>query len=80
LGIPKDLDGKRIVNDEVNREVEEYIDKIRLNEGIFDVWQFTDAVERFLNSNIKESLVSENPLVRLLAIVDRRVGNELWKN
>jgi len=75
LGIPKGFwDGKRIVNDEVNREVEEYIDKIRLNEGIFDVWQFTDAVERFLNSNIKESLVSENPLVRLLAIVDRRVG------
>jgi len=48
LGIPKGFwDGKRIVNDEVNREVEEYIDKIRLNEGIFDVWQFTDAVERF---------------------------------
>jgi len=35
LGIPKGFwDGKRIVNDEVNREVEEYIDKIRLNEGI----------------------------------------------
>jgi len=60
LGIPKGFwDGKRIVNDDGKQRGRRNIDKIRLNEGIFDVWQFTDAVERFLNSNIKESLVSE---------------------
>lgn len=75
LGIPRRYwNGKRIVNDDINSEVEDYIERIRLNEGIFSVWQFTDAVRIFLNSSIKESLVSENPLVRLLAVVDRRVG------
>lgn len=75
LGIPERFwNGKEIVNDAVNRDVEDYIVNLRLNEGIFDVWQFTDAVKSFLSSNIKESLVSENPLIRLLAIVDRRVG------
>lgn len=75
LGIPKRFwNGKEIVNDAVNTEAEKYIDEIRLNEGIFDVWQFTDAVKSFLNSSIEESLVSENSLIRLLAIVDRRVG------
>lgn len=75
LGVPKRYwNGKEIVNDAVNRDVEDYIDKMRLNEGIFAVWQFTDAVKSFLNSSIEESLNSENPLIRLLAIVDRRVG------
>lgn len=80
LNIPKRYwNGKKIVNDELNIEAENYIDKIRLNEGIFDVWQFTDAVKCFLNSDIKESLTSENPLIRLLAIVDRRVGKRTLK-
>lgn len=75
LNIPKRYwNGKEIVNDDVNREVEDHIDELRLDEGIFDVWQFTEAVKKFLNSSIKESLYSNNPLVRLLAIVDRRVG------
>ncbi|WP_456300802.1 SF0329 family protein [Variimorphobacter saccharofermentans] len=38
-----------------------------------------NAVEEFLNSNIRESLFSENPLIRLLAIVDRRVGKRTLK-
>lgn len=75
MNIPKRYwNGKKIVNDDLNREAENYIDELRLKEGIFDVWQFTDAVNCFLNSSIKESLNSENPLIRLLAIVDRRVG------
>ncbi|WP_422653296.1 SF0329 family protein [Clostridium tetani] len=41
---------------------------------MFNVWQFTDAVEKFLNLSIGDSLTSKNPLIQLLAIVDRRVG------
>lgn len=66
--------GKEIENDFENREIEDFIDEIRLEEGIFDVWQFTNAVEDFLKLSIKDSLNSLNPLIRLLAIVDRRVG------
>lgn len=75
LSIPKRYwNGKEIVNDIENKEAEDLVETIRLDEGIFDVWQFTDAVEKFLNSNIEENLYSDNPLIRLLAIVDRRVG------
>jgi len=80
LGIPKRYwNGKEIVNDAINKEAENLVDEIRLNDGIFDVWQFTDAVRKFLNSSIRESLFSENPLIRMLAIVDRRVGKRTLK-
>lgn len=75
LNIPRRFwNGKEMENNLENQEVENYIDEIRLEEGIFDVWQFTDAVEEFLSLSIEESLTSQNPLIRLLAIVDRRVG------
>lgn len=80
MNVPKRYwNGKEIVNDELNREAENYIDELRLNEGIFDVWQFTDAVKSFLSSSIEESLASDNPIIRLLAIVDRRVGKRTLK-
>lgn len=54
MNVPKRYwNGKEIVNDELNREAENYIDELRLNEGIFDVWQFTDAVKSFLSSSIE---------------------------
>ncbi|GAU76628.1 hypothetical protein [Fusibacter sp. 3D3] len=67
-------DGKVFLNDKANTEAEELVDAIRLEEGLFDVWQFTDAIECYLNQSIQASLNSENPLIRLLAILDRRVG------
>lgn len=71
---PRFWNGKEIENNYENEKVEKYIDEIRLDEGIFDVWQFTDAVDEFLSLSIEESLNSTNPLIRLLAIMDRRVG------
>lgn len=80
LNVPRRFwNGKEVENDFENRQVENYIDEIRLEEGIFDVWQFTDAVELFLSTSIECSLSSSNPLVRLLAIVDRRVGKRTLK-
>jgi len=75
LNIPNRFwNGKELENDFENLEIENYIDEIRLEEGIFDVWQFTDAVEEFLRMTIEDSFTSSNPLIRLLAIMDRRVG------
>lgn len=71
---PRFWNGKEIENNYENEKVEKYIDEIRLDEGIFDVWQFTDAVDEFLSLSIEENLNSTNPLIRLLAIMDRRVG------
>lgn len=70
---------KDLEHDFENRQIENYIDNVRLENGIFDVWQFTDAVESFFCMSIDCSLVSSNPLIRLLAIVDRRVGKRTLK-
>ena len=37
-------------------------------------WEFTDALEAYRRQPIGESLASENPIQRMFAIVDRRVG------
>lgn len=37
-------------------------------------WEFSDALEAYRRQPIADSLASENPIQRMLAIVDRRVG------
>ena len=37
-------------------------------------WEFSDALEAYRRQPIAESLASENPIQRMFAIVDRRVG------
>lgn len=75
LKIPeRHWNGKEEENHLENLEVEDYIEEIRLDDGLFDVWQFTDAVDEFLSMSIEDSLRSSNPLIKLLAILDRRVG------
>ncbi len=36
--------------------------------------EFCDALEKYRNQDIQESLLSNNPLIRMFAILDRRVG------
>ena len=36
--------------------------------------EFCDALEQYRNQDIKESIFSKNPLVRMFAILDRRIG------
>ena len=42
--------------------------------GVFDQRSFYEAFSIFDNQSIEESLSSENMLVRIFAILDRRVG------
>ncbi len=72
-------EGNTLVNNAENNGAEAHAEALRIEAGKFDVWQFTDAVHRFLNSPIETSLTSENPLIRLLAVVDRRVGKRRLK-
>ena len=43
-------------------------------EGTFDQKVFYEAFGIFDNQSIEKSLVSENPLVRIFALLDRRLG------
>lgn len=36
--------------------------------------EFCEALEKYRNRNIQESILSGNPLVRMFAILDRRIG------
>ena len=66
--------GKEIINDIENTKVEDRVNKILLDEGIFYAWDFTNALDYYLHNGIDKSIASENPLIRLLAILDRRIG------
>ncbi|MFR0767235.1 MAG: hypothetical protein ACLSHF_09805 [[Eubacterium] siraeum] len=45
-----------------------------LNDGCFDNWFFYRAFKLFDDQSIEKSLASENPLVRIFALLDRRLG------
>jgi len=57
---------KRKISDLAREQVEK--------REIFSEHDFLEAAEQFLNSPIEESLASDNPIVKALAIIDRRVG------
>ena len=50
------------------------IDDTALREGAFDQRSFYEAFAEFDNQSIDKSLQSDNLLVRIFAILDRRVG------
>ena len=43
-------------------------------EGILSEWDFLQAATDFLQMPIREALISDNCLIRIFAILDRRVG------
>ena len=44
------------------------------NDGIFAEYDFFEALELFFNQSIETSVDSKNDLIKILAILDRRVG------
>ncbi len=72
-------DGKEILRGEYYNKFAplwEYkdIDDTALREGAFDQRSFYEAFAEFDNQSIDKSLQSDNLLVRIFAILDRRVG------
>lgn len=56
------------------REEISFMDDTALKLGVFDQRSFYCAFYEFDNQSIEESLKSENLIVRIFAILDRRVG------
>ena len=48
--------------------------------GTFEPWDFGVAIDEYFENSIEKSLHSENILVRLFAILDRRVGKRTLEN
>ena len=57
-----------------------YMDDTALKLGIFSPHAFYRAFEEFDNQSIEESLNSENMIIRIFAILDRRVGKRRLTN
>ena len=55
-----------------------------MEKGEFSKYDFADNAFRFLNLNIKEAVKSDNPILKALAVVEKRIGrrtlNELNKS
>lgn len=56
-----------------------FMDDTAIKLGIFNQRSFYVAFEEFDNQSIEKSLVSDNLLVRIFAILDRRVGKRRLK-
>lgn len=46
----------------------------RHENGVFTAYDLPNAMLQFLNINIDDALSSTNPLIRALAVIDRRTG------
>lgn len=74
------LDGKEVLNggyyNKAFGNCDEYtvMDETALNAGCFDQRCFYSAFEIFDNQSIEQSLDSDNLLVKIFAILDRRTG------
>lgn len=75
LNIPhREYTDKGTLYDEENISIEDKVREMAHHDGVFEIYDFTDAISEYKNSNIVNSINSKNGLVRMLAVMDRRVG------
>lgn len=56
--------------DEIFRRADAYC----IAHNAMEIYHVTDAIREYLNAPIQAALTSENPAVRMFAVLDRRVG------
>lgn len=66
--------GKEFLHDEENRAIEEEAFVMAAQEGKLTMYDITNAIQFYLDQDIKKSVSSENPVIRMFAVLDRRVG------
>lgn len=79
-GIPRrEWTGKGFLYEEENLEIENEAATILMREGNMDMWQITNAIDQYLTMNAQDAIHSDNEVIRLFAIVDRRIGKRTLK-
>lgn len=66
--------GKETLYEVENQAVEDAVEAQAIADGVFEIWFVTRAFRAYTQSPIADSLASADPLVRLFAVLDRRVG------
>lgn len=59
---------------EKNRSLQDQAHKQLKKEGIYGQYDFFNALEKYFNAPIKDSLKSTDILIKILCLLDRRVG------
>lgn len=74
---PREWTGKGptgFTNEAENAAAEEKARLLAAEEGVVDCFEIPSLLQQYLNQSIEESLSSPEPVVRMFAILDRRVG------
>ena len=75
LDVPdREWTGDEDLYDEENKVIEDKIIEMSINNGDFDICDVTEAIREYKSLPIEKSIVSENPIIRMFAIMDRRIG------
>lgn len=67
-------DGHRFLFEEENREMGERAALLAIRDGKADSYDVSRSIHTYLNQGVAESLASENLLLRMFAVLDRRTG------
>lgn len=74
-GVPKrEWNGKEILYNDENIKIENEAAKTLMLEGVMDIWQIFKALDIYLGANIQDVIYSDNEVVRMFAVLDRRIG------
>lgn len=65
-----------VFNEEQNCSIQDKAHEIIMTEGVFAQYDFFEAVEQYLNSSIEVSLQSNHIIIKILCLIDRRVGKK----
>lgn len=68
-----------VFNEEQNCSIQDKAHEIIMTEGVFAQYDFFEAVEQYLNSSIEVSLQSNHIIIKILSLIDRRVGKRTLK-
>lgn len=66
------IDNEQVINANDCHWLDKSVDDI--NKGCFTTFNFSKALDYYLHNPIENSITSKNGLIRLLAILDRRIG------
>lgn len=67
-------DGHHFLYDKENQALEQEADRLAENDGLLNLYHITCALELYRSQDVQTSLSSESPVVRMFAVLDRRVG------
>lgn len=75
LKIPRrEWEHGHFLHEEENLMIEEIAEKRAMTENKMDIWQVMHAIDQYMSLDISSSLHSDNEVIRMFAVMDRRVG------